>query len=309
MINKLGMKLDFVCIGAQKAGTTKLHEIFKNHDSVFLPDEKEANFFEIDERYKNGIDYFFETFYNNYDGKEALVGLFDPNLQLDLVYVQRILDNFKNVKIIFVLRNPVLRAFSHFNMSKLRGFETNNFMTALELEENRLNNPKNNHKGYKTKVLGHFEKNHFGYIQRGLYFELLKFLKENVKQENYKVVLFEDFVANMDETVRELCDFLEVPSFEQKIDAKKSNQAKEERIKGINAFLKNSYLIKKSKFIVSSKFKVKVKKVIRKMNSKEDLKVNDLDNETKKKVYDMHFSEEIEKIEKDFNLDLLHWKY
>ena len=244
---------------------------------------------------------------------ETLLKITSPETELFttvyLVYIQRILDNFKNVKIIFVLRNPVLRAFSHYNMSKLRGFETNNFMTALELEENRLNNPNNNHKGYKTKVLGHFEKNHFGYIQRGLYFELLKFLKENVKQENYKVILFEDFVGNMDETVRELCDFLELPSFEQKIDTKKSNQAKEVRYKGINTFLKKSYLIKEIKFLVSSKFKLKVKKFIGKMNSKDALKVNDLDDGTKKKIYDLYFSSEIEKIEKDFNLNLLHWKY
>ena len=45
------MKLDFVCIGAQKAGTTKLHEILSSDKKNFnFPNPKEAHFFDIDER-------------------------------------------------------------------------------------------------------------------------------------------------------------------------------------------------------------------------------------------------------------------
>ena len=303
------MKLDFVCIGAQKAGTTKLHDILKTHESIFLPDEKEAHFFGIEERYKNGIDYFFNTFYSNYNGKEDLIGLVNPNLQLDELYIKRIIDGFPNVKLLFILRNPVLRAYSHFNMSKLRGFETNEFITALDLEENRLKYPEIDHQGYKTKVKGHFEKNHFGYISRGLYYNLLMFLKENVEKKNYKVVLFEDFVANIDNTVNDICDFLEVPKFTHKIDAKKSNQAKEVRFKSINAFLKSSALLKKSKIFVSSKFRAKIRKFIAKMNSKDSFRVNDLSEDMKQNIYNKYFEVEINKIEEDYNLNLSVWKY
>ena len=46
------MKLDFVCIGAQKAGTTKLHEILSSDKKNFnFPNPKEAHFFDIDERF------------------------------------------------------------------------------------------------------------------------------------------------------------------------------------------------------------------------------------------------------------------
>ena len=166
------MKLDFVCIGTQKSGTTKLHEIFKKHDFVFLPEQKEAIFFEVDELYKMGIDYFFKTFYGNYKGKESLVGLFDPNLELDTLYVKRIIDHFQNVKLIFILRNPVIRAYSHYRMSRFRGLETNDFITALALEKNRLKFPED-HQKYITKVKGHFERMHFGYVSRGLYLSLI----------------------------------------------------------------------------------------------------------------------------------------
>lgn len=303
------MKLDFVCIGTQKSGTTKLHEIFKKHPFVFLPEQKEAIFFEIEERFKRGIDYFFKTFYSNYKFKESLVGLFDPNLELDTLYVKRIIDHFPKVKLIFILRNPVIRAYSHYRMSSLRGYETNDFKTALALEKNRLKYPEDHHQGYITKVKGHFERMHFGYITRGLYYELLQFLKENVKESNYKVVLFEDFVDNMEDSVSSICDFLEIPEFAHKIDTNKSNQSREVRFTSVNVFLKNSWILTKFKKFVPSRFRKKVKIFIKKMNSKNSTRKNDLCDDTKRIIYDKYFKEEIKKIELDFKLNLAHWKY
>jgi hypothetical protein len=303
------MKLHFVCIGAQKAGTTKLHEIFKNHDSVFLPEEKESHFFEIEELYERGINYFFNTYYSNYKEKEPIIGLFDPNLQLDKLYVKRVLDQFSDIKILFVLRNPVTRAYSHYKMSKLRGFETNDFLTSLELEQNRLKNPKEYHKGYKTKNKGHFEKNHFGYISRGLYYELLQFLEENIDQSNYKIILFEELIDNIDEISNGICDFINVPKFEQKIEKNKSNQARELRFSWVNRLLKDSQFINLSKMFASKKLKAKLKKLIIRMNSKNSSALNDLNSDEKKMIYNKYFKEEVLKIESDFNLNLSHWKY
>jgi hypothetical protein len=46
---------NFICPGAQKAGTTTLHNILKQHPDIFLPNLKEAHFFDIEDRYKKGI--------------------------------------------------------------------------------------------------------------------------------------------------------------------------------------------------------------------------------------------------------------
>jgi len=303
------MKLDFVCIGAQKAGTTKLHDIFKNHDSVYLPDEKEAHFFEIEELYKKGINYFFNTFYNKHIINKQIAGLFDPNLQLDKLYIKRIIDEFPKIKILFVLRNPVTRAYSHYKMSKLRGFETNDFLSAIELEDSRLKNPKEYHQGYKTKTKGHFEKNHFGYVSRGLYYELLSFLKENMKKSNYKIILFEDLIYNLDEISNSICDFLNIPHFEYKIDRKKSNESRDVRCKWVNSFIKESTFSKIMKAFTSKKIRSKLKKIIIKLNSKKSINKTDLDYNTKKLIFDKYFKNEINKIELDFHLDLKNWKY
>ena len=40
------IKINFYCVGAQKAGTTSLHNVLNQHHNVFLPDTKEAHFFD-----------------------------------------------------------------------------------------------------------------------------------------------------------------------------------------------------------------------------------------------------------------------
>ena len=45
-------KQNFFCVGAQKAGTTTLLNILIQHPDIYLPKQKEAHFFDIDERYE-----------------------------------------------------------------------------------------------------------------------------------------------------------------------------------------------------------------------------------------------------------------
>jgi len=45
-IHDLKVKVSFLCIGAQKAGTTWLHEMLRRHQDLSLPDQKEVHFFD-----------------------------------------------------------------------------------------------------------------------------------------------------------------------------------------------------------------------------------------------------------------------
>ena len=46
--------LDFIVIGAQKAGTTSLFEHLREHPKLYLPPGKERPFFSHDEVYAKG---------------------------------------------------------------------------------------------------------------------------------------------------------------------------------------------------------------------------------------------------------------
>ena len=50
---------NFICLGAQKAGTTTLHDILRQHPQIFLPYNKEAPFFCEDEAYSKGMEWWF----------------------------------------------------------------------------------------------------------------------------------------------------------------------------------------------------------------------------------------------------------
>lgn len=45
-IHDLKVKISFLCIGAQKAGTTWLHEMLNRHPNLALPEQKEIHFWD-----------------------------------------------------------------------------------------------------------------------------------------------------------------------------------------------------------------------------------------------------------------------
>ena len=46
----------FLCVGAQKAGTTTLQKLLGNHPNIYLPAQKELQFFSIN--YDKGLDWY-----------------------------------------------------------------------------------------------------------------------------------------------------------------------------------------------------------------------------------------------------------
>lgn len=104
-------KPHFLCIGAQKAGTTWLHENLKKHPQIHLPKRKELHYF--DKHISNHMDYasFFES-------EKKLKGEITPaysNLSYERINLVREL--FTEMKIILLLRHPINRVWSHVMMS------------------------------------------------------------------------------------------------------------------------------------------------------------------------------------------------
>lgn len=217
------MKLDFVCIGAQKAGTTTLHDILSTHEEIYLSANKEILFFDVNERYEQGIGYY-ENYFKDYEGQKV-IGNISPNLQLEERSLDRIIDCYgSNIKVIFIMRDPVYRAYSHYLMSKTRGYEKLSFKEAIEVESERIANSVV-HQNYVTHEIGHFEKNHQGYIYRGRYLPVIRNLYRKLKKDQVKILLFEDFVQNREQEVRGVLQFLGLnDALELKLDVE-SNTA------------------------------------------------------------------------------------
>lgn len=52
----------FLCLGAQKAGTTTLQEILFKNKEIFLNSKKELHFFDKDKNFKNGVEWYSSFF-------------------------------------------------------------------------------------------------------------------------------------------------------------------------------------------------------------------------------------------------------
>jgi hypothetical protein len=122
------VSLEFLVIGAQKAGTTTLWQLLRDHPQLWLPETKEAPFFSHDEVYARGWDAYLERLEAPADG-DLLRGTVTPHymhgwhqVNTDMV-ASRIASRLPDVKLIALLRDPVERARSQHAMASARGRE------------------------------------------------------------------------------------------------------------------------------------------------------------------------------------------
>jgi hypothetical protein len=108
-------KLDFAIIGVQKGGTTSLHVYLQDHPRIYLPPDKEAEFFTPDSRYQMGWPRFVEQFMLNAP-PDKLWGKVTPQYMLDPRVPQRMRELMPDIKLIAVLRHPIQRAVSQYKM-------------------------------------------------------------------------------------------------------------------------------------------------------------------------------------------------
>ena len=126
-------RINFLVIGAQKAGTTWLHRALKEHEDAFLPDQKEIHFFNANANFAKGADWYL-SFFRGSEQKTA-VGEVTPNYiwshvsefesQFNHVVSRqvapRVRDALPHVKLLISLRNPVDRAISAYYHFVTRG--------------------------------------------------------------------------------------------------------------------------------------------------------------------------------------------
>lgn len=290
--------IDFICVGTQKAGTTSLHDILKKHPNIFLPERKEAHFFDIEERYAKGISWWMETFFQG-DKTNKKVGAFTP----EYLYLENIPERIKhvlgaNIKIIIVLRQPAKRAYSHYLMSKRRGFEKLSFNDALLQESKRLNEQT------------YYNSNHFSYLDRGRYYKQVKRYIDVFGRKNIKVFIFEnDIITNKKRTIKNIQEFIQVPYFNLD-DQKQSNQASEPKSKWIrNLIFNKNNPVKKllSLLPLSDEVKFKLATKINSINQKPS-KSDKLSQDEIKNLTHTHFIKDINQTEELLNIDLSIWK-
>lgn len=108
------MIIDFLGIGAQKSGTSWLYENLKRHPGVFIPDFKEIHYW--DTHHRRGLDWYLGHFKPAPEGTRRgeitpAYGILKPEL------IAEVRDLFPAVRLFFIMRNPVERAWSAARMA------------------------------------------------------------------------------------------------------------------------------------------------------------------------------------------------
>ena len=115
----------FLIIGAQKAGSTALHNYLCQHPSICSAATKEIHFFSSDFLYSKGLDYYHSKFTSANDGSLFLDA--SPSYLVNNIAYKRIYEYNPQIKMIVLLRDPVDRAYSAWNMYRSRYLKNRNW--------------------------------------------------------------------------------------------------------------------------------------------------------------------------------------
>lgn len=184
---------NFIVPGAQKSGTTALRIYLAQHPDIYVA-SKEIHFFDDDRNFSNGREWY-EKFFENWNGEKA-IGEKTPEYLYDEKVPERIYKVLPNVKLIFVLRNPVDRAYSHYWHNIRSGLETLGFEKAIEKEEERIKDP-------KLKKI-------YSYKDRGKYVLQIKRYEKFFPKSNMLFLLAEDLKYDRENTLQKILKFLDV---------------------------------------------------------------------------------------------------
>ena len=297
----------FFVLGAMKAGTTSLADYLAQHPDILLSKPKETRFFETEE-YNNGIEHYLRKYYPEWRG-ESVIGEASPD-NLYLPYVPgRIRDNFPDVRLICILRNPVDRAYSHWRMFYLGGLEALSFEDAISAELEGIKaggglyfggeegaRRWNERMRVSKKVGRGMSKN---YVDSGFYARQIKIYLELFPESRMKVVFFDDLVKNPQSVVSGLWDFLGVdPSVKLKDDAPR-NPTYKSRI--VYFLAKKIGFATKLNLIMPVSIKVRLAGIFAKIGKEQSMSA-----ETRRKLIE-HFYSHNRELESLLGRDLSNW--
>jgi hypothetical protein len=248
--------MKFVCVGAQKAGTTTLDLLIRKYAiDVELPIIKETKFFlnEQSNEYKKGVDFYYQTYFK---GNNSDKGEIDPEYLYFEECAELLYKFNQDLKILIIVREPIKRAISHYEMSKNRGYEELGFESAIRAEEKRIKE-------------SFFNKNHFSYLSRGKYKRQICKYVDKFGHKNVKVIAFEDFVKNQSYFLKEISSFCGFEILDE-VTSVKANSATKTRSTLIRNLLNKDNSVKKllARFITNKFLKMRIGGLITRLNSK-----------------------------------------
>jgi len=199
------MSVDLITGGTSKAGTTALYDMLRQHPDIFLPQRKELHYFSRPDLAKRvagpgdaavlaEIPATLEAYLAHYAGKGAGQIALDisPSYLFHHTCAARIDEALPHATVVFCLRNPLDKAFSHYVPLLGEARETLSFEEALKAEADR-----------KAQGFGDV----WLYAESGYYADAVEAFQTALGPDRVKVVLFDDLRTDPHDVLSDICDF------------------------------------------------------------------------------------------------------
>ncbi len=267
-------KIDFIGIGASKAGTTWLARVLDAHPDICLSAIKETNFFCKEHVPTIGA-------YIQYDGTNMdryplffkkcrpgqIKGEYSVHYMRESMAARNIHKNFPDIKIIAVLREPVSRFFSHYRFNR----------AILKKEAHLLE-----HLIHPDEAL----------IQHGMYARNLRPYFDLFPKDNIKVLIYEEMSADPYGALKELYSFLGVDdSFvPHELMERRINPTVQVRFRSIIKILDRvrfALIMLGIERLICATFKKKLYYFVQKINFKK-MNHEEIDEDVRRKIKDLY---------------------
>ena len=182
---------NFLIIGSQKAGTTSLYNILKQHPQIFMADRKEINFFFKDDEYARGVDKYAQHFADCAD--QLACGEASPGYICHPAAPARIHALLPDVKLILTVRDPIKRAISQYWDNRRHLNEPLTFAQTLD-----------------AYLSDDYKLGKVGYFSRGVYMRYIRRYLEYFPRENLLILPFEEMLTDAEAFYKRIFTFLGV---------------------------------------------------------------------------------------------------
>jgi len=209
---------DFLVIGAAKCGTSSLYSHLVTHPAIAPALKKEIYFF--DHAFERGLGHYRSQFPTVLEkrrcensgagafrtGEATPCYLFHPHVP------RRVAATLPGARLIVLLRNPVDRAYSHYNMTRRMLFEDLSFEDAIDREPARVAGELE--RMTEDENYFSYRRWHFSYLGRGRYAEQLERWLACFPREQLLILTSGDLFAAPAESYREIMAHLGLPAWQ-----------------------------------------------------------------------------------------------
>ena len=203
---------DYFIIGTPRGGTSSMYNYLIQHPNVVPPVKKEIQYF-TDLKYSK---HYFFWYKANFPTKmkkgSKLTGDGNPNTIFHPLAPRRVKKHLPKIKLISLLRNPIDRAFSAWNLQVKKGINDLSFEDSLELEKCEYSDIRE--KIFRDKKFNAPNYLRHAFLQKGIYVDQLEEWFKYFPKNQMLIIKSEDFITETNQILSQVFDFLGLSQFD-----------------------------------------------------------------------------------------------